>query len=210
MNKTVKFGDKTTPQAPSFLLFGGDKMQPQTAEKPAAESHKKSANRARLNFDDASEIAPPEGFCNRETWTAAVWLNGLANAQRVDGRSVDLPVAEAAEIRRWFHHRWQEARENRAPTWIKDGLAGIGSLQNVNWDEVANHYKRCPWADVIQEAFRLAREAGLPVDRNAQTTFARRNAIARFINRPIATCRELSSDEWRRVGYAIEHGELSW
>jgi len=210
MNKTVKYHDKTTPESPSFLLFGGAEMQAQTVKKPQRETAPKNDNRARMTFDAQSEIAPPAGFDNRETWLATVWLNGLANAQRVNGRAVALPSAEAAEIRRWFYHRWQEASENRAPSWIKDGLVGIGSLGRVNWHEVAAHYKRCPWADVIQDAFKSARDAGLPVDRSPQTTFARRNAIAQFIARPIATCRELRADEWRRVGLAIENGELRW
>jgi hypothetical protein len=167
--------------------------------------------RARLVFDEESDVAPPEGFSNRETWMAAAWLNSLAQGGAcVQGRLVDLPAAESNEIRRWFHHRWQEVKRDEAPQWVREGFVSIGSLWKVRWNEVAAHYRRCPWADVIQEAFANARLLGMPVDRSRETVTRRRNAIARYIGRPLASCRELSATEWRAVADAIQMGELWW
>ncbi len=177
----------------------------------APREHRAGKSRARLVFREGTEIAPPPGFSNRETWTATLWLNELAeDAAHVQGWVDDLPAAEADAVRRWFHHRWQRAKAGMEPSWVAGRLASVGSLWRIHWDEVAAHYKRCPWADSIQETFRLAREAGLPVDRSPQTTARRRNAIAAFLNRPIATCRELSADEWARVAHAIAQKQLTW
>lgn len=165
----------------------------------------------RFKFTDKDGIAPPDGFSTRETWSAAVWLNALAAAGgRVEGRFITLPAADADSIRRWFYHRWEGTRENTEPRWVSGALAGIGSLAKVRWDEVADRYRRCPWADVIQDAFAAAREAGLPVDRSQRTVQRRRDAIAFYIDRPISTCRELSREEWIEVGEAIRSGDLVW
>lgn len=167
--------------------------------------------RARFKFNEGDGIAPPEGFSTRETWAAAVWLNSLAAAGgRIEGQLLDLPAADPDAVRRWFYHRWEGARENIEPQWVTGALAGIGSLARVHWDEVAAHYRRCPWADVIQDAFLAAREAGLPVDRSNRTVQRRRDAVAFFLNRPISTCRELSREEWLDVGEAIRTGDLVW
>jgi hypothetical protein len=167
--------------------------------------------RVRFKFGDEDNIAPPEGFSNRETWSAAVWLNALAaEGGRIEGQLVTLPAADPDAIRRWFYHRWEGARENAEPQWVAGALAGIGSLAKVRWNEVAAHYRRCPWADAIQDAFAAAREAGLPVDRSKKTVQRRRDAIAFFLNRPISTCRELSREEWLDVGEGIRSGDLVW
>lgn len=167
--------------------------------------------RARLTFGEGDDIAPPAGFSTRETWSAAVWLNSLAaEGGRIEGRFVTLPAADADAIRRWFYHRWEGAREALEPQWVAGALAGIGSLARVRWNEVASHYRRCPWADAIQDAFAAAREAGLAVDRSRKTVQRRRDAIAFLIDRPIQTCRELSRAEWLHVGDAIRSGELVW
>jgi hypothetical protein len=169
------------------------------------------SRRARLVFDEAAEVAPPEGFSNRETWTATLWLNELAeDGAHIHGWVDELPAAHPDEIRRWFHHRWQRAKAGMEAPFVEANLARIGSLWRIRWEEVATHYKRCPWADRIQETFRIAREVGLPVDRSAQTTTRRRDAIAAFIGRPIGSCRELTADEWTRVGQAIQSEQLSW
>ncbi|HEX8833554.1 MAG TPA: hypothetical protein VF719_05105, partial [Abditibacteriaceae bacterium] len=133
---------------------------------------KPTSSRARLKFSEGSEVAPPAGFSNRETWTATVWLNNLANGgARVGGRLIDLPQSDAAEIRRWFHHRWQGVQHGLEPQWVQGALAGIGSLWRIDWNEVAAHYKRCPWADLIQEAFGNMHEAGLDIARTPEATF---------------------------------------
>jgi hypothetical protein len=93
---------------------------------------------------------------------------------------------------------------------VRDGLVGIGSLWRVKWEEVAAHYRRCPWADVIQQAFANARLMGLPVDRSRETVNRRRNSISRYIGRPLSSCRELNANEWQLVSEAIEEGELRW
>ena len=168
-------------------------------------------SRARLTFDESDGVAPPEGFSTRETWSAAVWLNALAaEGALIEGRYVTLPAADADAIRRWFYHRWEGVREGSEPQWVAGALAGIGSLARVRWNELAAHYRRCPWADVIQDAFAAAREAGLPVDRSRRTVQRRRDAIAFYIDRPITSCRELSREEWTLVGEAIRSGDLIW
>lgn len=175
----------------------------------------KKKSRARLKFGEGAQIAPPQGFSNRETWAATLWLNGLAEeAAHVRGWVDDLPQANADEIRRWFHHRFEGAQERdetrTEPSWIVGSLAGIGSLWRIEWDEVASHYKRCPWASTIQEAFGTAREMGLDVDPTSETRSRRRQAISAFLERPLISCRELSGEEWGRVAQAIQKRELTW
>ena len=188
-------------------------LEAPTQALPAVEKWKdyEVSRRARLVFDESAEVALPEGFSNRETWTATLWLNELAeDGAHVHGWIEELPAAHPDEIRRWFHHRWNRAKAGLEAPFVQANLASIGTLSRIRWDEVATHYKRCPWAERIQETFRIAREAGLPVDRSAQTTMRRRDAIAAFIGRPIGSCRELNGDEWTRVGNAILARELIW
>ena len=203
-NTTHTHGENTLfPSA--FLAHGQEAKTSKIEHNEQAER----ASRARLKFNDSDTIAPPEGFSNRETWTAAVWLNALANDARRP-RFLDLPPASADEIRRWFFHRWEKARAGEESAAVAGALANIGVLARVQWAEVAAHYRRCPWADVIQDAFAAARENGLAVDRKGATLRARRDAIAHFLGRPLNSCRELSRDEWLRVGDAIRGGELRW
>ncbi len=168
-------------------------------------------SRVRLRFDEGAQIAPPDGFSNRETWAATLWLNALAeDAAHVRGWVDDLPQANADEIRRWFHHRFESARDGQKAQWIALELAGIGSLWRIEWDEVARHYKRCPWAATIQDAFGAAREVGLDVDPSGETRRRRRQSIGAFLGRSLASCRELSGEEWARVAQAITKRELTW
>jgi hypothetical protein len=169
------------------------------------------SRRARLVFHEHDEVELPPGFSNHETWAATLWLNELAqDGAHVHGWIDDLPPANPDEIRRWFHHRWRGARAGVEAPFVKAKLAGIGALWKVKWHEVARHYQRCPWANFIQDTFKFAREAGLPVDRSPETTQRRRDAIAKFIGRDINSCRELSGEEWRRVAVAVQRSELTW
>jgi hypothetical protein len=220
-NSTLTHGELALAPTlfPAGVLAHGLPAKAETTHQSEAEneavSHQISDGdvpaRARLTFDEQDGIAPPEGFSTRETWSAAVWLNALAaEGGRVENQTITLPAADADAIRRWFYHRWEGVREGSEPRWVAGALAGIGSLARVRWNEVATHYRRCPWADVIQDAFAAAREAGLAVDRSRRTVERRRDAIAFLIDRPITTCRELSRAEWMRVGEAIRCGELVW
>lgn len=204
---------------PAGVLARGLPAKPETT--PAQDASSAAAReeilddgvpvRARLTFEENDGIAPPEGFSSRETWLAAVWLNALAaEGAQIEGRFIALPAANADAIRRWFYHRWEGAREGDEPQWVAGALAGIGSLARVRWNEVAAHYRRCPWADIIQDAFAAAREAGLAVDRSGKTVQRRRDAIAFYIDRPLSSCRELSREEWMLVGEAIRSGDLVW
>jgi hypothetical protein len=168
-------------------------------------------SRARLVFHEGDDVSPPREYSNRETWMAAQWLAELARAGvRNRGAVAELPEADADAVRRWFYHRWSETRDENASSAIKMKLAEIGPLYRVKWEEVAANYRRCPWADVIQETFAAAREAGLPLDRSAETVRKRRDAFAWFVERNIVSCRELSAEEWQRAGDAIRAGKLSW
>lgn len=210
-NTALTHGENTLAPAlfpASFLAHGHDAN---SSEEETNEQAHNAPTRARLKFDDNDGIAPPEGFSNRETWTAAVWLNALAqNGAKLDNKFIALPPAEADEIRRWFFHRWEAARDGKESPAVAGALAGIGQLARVQWSEVAAHYRRCPWFDVIQEAFAAAREANLKVDRSRETVVRRRDAIGFFLRRPLSSCRELSRDEWTRVGEAIRSGALRW
>ncbi len=179
-------------------------MAPQTPLAPRK-------SRARLVFHEGDAVAPPREYSNRESWMAAQWLQELARAgTRMRVVNIELPEAQPDAVRRWFHHRWREVRDGRAPLEIKTQLASIGPLYRVNWNEVAEHYRRCPWADIIQETFAAAREAGLPVDRSRETVNRRRAAFADFVERNIGSCRELSAVEWQRAAGAIRDGKLRW
>lgn len=171
----------------------------------------KVSRRARLVFHEDDNLELPQGFSNHETWAATLWLNELAqDGAHVHGWVDDLPQANPDEIRRWYYHRWRGARAGVEAPFVKARLSSIGALWRVKWNEVAANYQRCPWANFIQDTFKFAKEAGLPVDRSSETTTRRREAIAEFIGRKINTCRELSGEEWRRVAVAIQRGDLRW
>lgn len=169
------------------------------------------SRRARLVFHEDDHLELPQGFSNHETWATTLWLHELAqDGAHVHGWIDDLPQANPDEIRRWFYHRWRGARAGTEAPFVKTKLAGIGALWKVKWNEVAANYQRCPWANFIQDTFKFAKEAGLPVDRSVETTNRRREAIASFIGREIRSCRELSGEEWRRVARSVQKGELRW
>ena len=86
-----------------------------------------------------------QGWTNRETWSAALWANndlmlGDQFHSRLHEDEISLELL-ADEIRDEFQFAWDYLIKDQTVgvTWIR-ALREIGSLNRVNWEEIADSY----------------------------------------------------------------------
>ena len=78
-----------------------------------------------------------QGWTNRETWAASLWIN---NDQGMQEMGIEYAGQDeyGDALKDWFDELWAEVLDNPAETSreLRSMFGDIGSLWRVNWKEV--------------------------------------------------------------------------